>query len=61
MNLADSGVEGRGALHFQKNQGVEIADAPKLDADKPFSMSVSFYLPEGGAELHDRQPQQHER
>jgi hypothetical protein len=45
VNLADSGVEGRGALHFQKSQGVEIADAPKLDADKPFSLSVNFYFP----------------
>jgi hypothetical protein len=45
VNMADSGVEGRGALYFQKNQGVEVADAPKMDADKPFSVSVSFYFP----------------
>jgi hypothetical protein len=33
------------SLHFQKNQGVEIADAPKLDAEKPFTISVGFYFP----------------
>ncbi|MDQ1469987.1 MAG: hypothetical protein QOJ99_1467 [Bryobacterales bacterium] len=45
VNLGDSAVDGRGALHFQKNQGVEVADAPKLDAEKAFSLSVSFYFP----------------
>ncbi len=33
------------AIHFQKNTGVDIADAPKLDAGKPFSISVGFYFP----------------
>jgi hypothetical protein len=47
VNLGDSAVDGRGALHFQKNQGVEVADAPRLDADKAFSLSVSFYFPKG--------------
>jgi len=34
-----------GAIHFQKNTGVEVAGAPKLDAGKPFSVSVHFYFP----------------
>jgi hypothetical protein len=45
VNMADSNVEGRGSLHFQKSQGVEILTAPKLDADKPFTVSLSFYFP----------------
>src|SRR5487761_2104523 len=36
-----------GAIHFQKNQGAEVAGAPKLDAGKPFSISVGFYFPKG--------------
>jgi len=28
-----------------KSPGTEIPDAPKLDADKPFSISVGFYFP----------------
>ncbi len=45
VNMGDSNVPGRGALHFQKNQGAEIAVGPKMDADKPFAVSVSFYFP----------------
>ena len=45
VNMADSNVDGRGALHFQKSGGAEVTNAPKLDADKPFSLSVSFYFP----------------
>ncbi len=43
--MGDSNVPGRAALHFQKNEGVEVAGAPRLDADKPFSISVSFFFP----------------
>ena len=32
-------------LHFTKNEGVPIAKAPKLDAGKPFTVSVSFFFP----------------
>jgi hypothetical protein len=39
LQLADS------ALHFLKNEGVKVEDAPKLDAGKPFSISVAFYFP----------------
>ena len=45
VNMGDSNVRGRGALHFQANTGAEVTGAPKLDADKPFSVSVSFYFP----------------
>jgi hypothetical protein len=34
-------------LRFPKNEGVEFKDAPKLDAEKPFSIDVSFYFPKG--------------
>jgi hypothetical protein len=32
-------------LRFTKNEGVEYKDAPRLDAEKPFSIDVSFYFP----------------
>ena len=44
-NLIDSNVAGRKALHFQKNEGVEVKDAPKLDAEKPFTIAAAFFFP----------------
>ncbi|HXJ39021.1 MAG TPA: DUF1549 domain-containing protein, partial [Bryobacteraceae bacterium] len=44
-DLIDSNVPGRKAVHFQKNEGVEIRNAPKLDSEKPFTIAVSFYFP----------------
>ncbi|MCU1328755.1 MAG: Protein of unknown function (DUF1553)/Protein of unknown function (DUF1549)/Planctomycete [Bryobacterales bacterium] len=44
-DLIASNVAGRQALHFQKNEGVEIKDAPKLDSEKPFTIAVSFFFP----------------
>lgn len=44
-DLIASNVAGRQALHFLKNEGVELKDAPKLDAEKPFSIVVSFFFP----------------
>ena len=41
----DSNVPGRKALHFAKNEGVSIADVPRLDAEKPFTISVGFFFP----------------
>jgi hypothetical protein len=41
----DSDVPGRSALHFLKNEGVSITDAPRLDSEKPFTISVSFFFP----------------
>jgi len=32
------------ALHFEKD-GVDVPTAPKLEAEKPFSISVGFYFP----------------
>jgi cytochrome c553 len=34
-------------LQFAKNEGREYFDAPKLDAEKPFSIDVTFYFPKG--------------
>jgi mono/diheme cytochrome c family protein len=33
------------ALFFHENTGVKVPDAPPLDADKPFTVSVGFYFP----------------
>jgi mono/diheme cytochrome c family protein len=41
----DSDVAARPALHFIKNEGVPVSNAPKLDAGKPFTMSVNFFFP----------------
>ena len=45
VELGDSMVAGRPALHFLKNEGLAVKDAPKLDAEEPFSISVSFLFP----------------
>jgi hypothetical protein len=45
VKLGDSPVAGRPAIHFLKNEGVPVANAPKLDSEKPFSISVSFLFP----------------
>jgi hypothetical protein len=44
-NLGESNVPGHGALHFTKNEGLDVAQGPKLDGDQPFSLSISFYFP----------------
>jgi hypothetical protein len=43
--IAESNVPGRPALRFLKNQGLPVPDAPRLDAEKPFTISVSFFFP----------------
>ncbi|MDE3197268.1 MAG: DUF1553 domain-containing protein, partial [Acidobacteriota bacterium] len=48
VKLADSNVPGRKALHFEKNEGVKIADAAKpvkMDSEKPFTVSAAFFFP----------------
>jgi hypothetical protein len=45
VKLGDSPVAGRPAIHFLKDQGVPVANGPKLDSEKPFSISVSFLFP----------------
>ena len=41
--LYTAGVS-QGPLRFEKD-GVEVAQAPKLDAEQPFSVAVSFFFP----------------
>ena len=45
VTLADSNVPGRKALHFQKNEGLPLADPPKMDSEKPFTVSAGFFFP----------------
>jgi hypothetical protein len=45
VKLGDSPVAGQPAIHFLKDMGVPVANAPKLDSEKPFSISVSFLFP----------------
>jgi hypothetical protein len=45
VEQCDSPIPGRPALRFQKNEGVAVATAPRLEADKPFSIAVSFHFP----------------
>lgn len=44
-DLIPSNVEGVQALHFKTNEGLKVENAPRLDADKPFSISVGFFFP----------------
>ena len=43
--IGDSNVAGHPALHFLKTEGWKAPDAPRLDPEKPFSISVSFLFP----------------
>lgn len=43
--LGPSNVQGVEALHFKTNEGMKIENAPRLDADKPFTISVGFFFP----------------
>ena len=45
VTLGDSPVAGSQALHFSKNGGETVFKAPKLDAEKPFSIAVTFLSP----------------
>ena len=45
VRLGESNVSGRSALFFTKNDGLQVAEAPKLDSEKPFSISVGFFFP----------------
>ncbi len=45
VRLGESPVAGRPALHFAKSEGIAIADPPKLDAEKPFTISAGFLYP----------------
>jgi len=40
-----SPVAGVKAMYFTKNEGLPVNDVPALDADQPFSISVSFFFP----------------
>ncbi len=41
------GIGGRPALYFASTGGASVAAPPKLDAEKPFSIAVSFLSPKG--------------
>jgi hypothetical protein len=41
----DSPLPERPALHFTKSGGAAVAKPPKLDAEKPFTISVEFLFP----------------
>jgi hypothetical protein len=43
--LGEANLEGYPALHFLKNEGLKIAEAPRLNGGKPFSITVDFLLP----------------
>ncbi len=45
VKLGESNVAGMQALTFPEDEGLKVPDAPKLDADQPFSIAVSFYFP----------------
>jgi hypothetical protein len=45
VRAGDSPVDGVPALYFKKNEGIPVQDAPRLDAEKPFTITVSFLFP----------------
>jgi Protein of unknown function (DUF1553)/Protein of unknown function (DUF1549)/Planctomycete cytochrome C/Concanavalin A-like lectin/glucanases superfamily len=47
LSLGKSSIAGHSALHFAKSGGATVAKPPKLDAEKPFTIAVSFLSPKG--------------
>jgi Protein of unknown function (DUF1553)/Protein of unknown function (DUF1549)/Planctomycete cytochrome C/Concanavalin A-like lectin/glucanases superfamily len=47
LQLGDSPIAGQFALWFAEPGGASVAKAPKLDAEKPFAVAVSFLSPKG--------------
>ncbi len=45
VKLGESPVAGVPALHFLTNDGLALADPPRLNASEPFSISVGFFFP----------------
>ena len=51
LKLAESNVPDHAALYFvkpagdQKQDGIAIPEAPKLDAEKPFTITAAFFFP----------------
>jgi hypothetical protein len=45
FRIGDSNVPGQPAIHFLKSEGWKVKDGPRLDPEKPFSLSVSFLFP----------------
>ena len=48
VSLGESPVAGRDAIWFaaEGNKGLPVEEFPDFDADKPFSISTQFYIPE---------------
>ncbi len=47
VTLGDSATAGERALHFAKSGGASVAKPPKMDAETPFSIAVTFLSPKG--------------
>jgi len=47
LTLGASSIPGHSALHFAKSGGASADHAPKLDAEKPFTIAVTFFSPKG--------------
>lgn len=45
VRRGESPTPGVAALYFVRNEGLPVTDAPRLDADQPFTISVSFFFP----------------
>ena len=45
LQLGDSSIAGQSALYFAKTGGANVAKPPKLDAEKPFTIAVTFLSP----------------
>ena len=49
LQLGDSPIPGQSALWFAEIGGANVAKPPKLDAEKPFTIAVTFLSPKGDA------------
>lgn len=43
--LGDGNVAGAKALRFKTNEGLKVEKGPRLDSEKPFSISTTFFFP----------------
>ncbi|MBL8178712.1 MAG: DUF1553 domain-containing protein [Bryobacterales bacterium] len=45
VKAGESNIPGVPALHFVKNEGIAVENAPRLDAEQPFSIAIGFFFP----------------
>ncbi|HYZ86517.1 MAG TPA: DUF1553 domain-containing protein [Bryobacteraceae bacterium] len=65
VSLGESPVDGRQAIYFSKDEGIDLLNVEKISADKPFTISAHFFYSEKAKRAqtiaHQRDPNDKDR